>query len=157
MVVLSRAQLKQLADEAEAAYPDECCGLLVGAAGTDGALQVREVHPSPNLAPSGHDRFEVDPALRLDLQRRLRGGPLAVIGLYHSHPDHPAQPSETDLDLAWEPELAWLIVRVEQGQAIHATAHRLVDDSARFEQIEIRTEDWGPSPSRAPMTWSGLD
>ncbi len=140
MIRLTRDHLRQIADAAEAAYPKECCGLLVGRDSDGDGLEVREIHPSANLAPGGHDRFEVDPKLRLDLQRRLRGGPDRVIGLYHSHPDHPARPSRTDLKEAWEPELVWLIVAVERGQAIHTTAHRLVADGGRFEEIALHTE-----------------
>ena len=144
MIRLTRDHMRQIADAAEAAYPKECCGLLVGRDGDGDGLEVREIHPSANLAPGGHDRFEVDPGLRFDLQRRLRGGPDRVIGLYHSQPDHPARPSRTDLKEAWEPELVWLIVAVERGHAIHTTAHRLVADGSRFEEIALHTE----SPSR---------
>lgn len=140
MIRLTRDHLRQIADAAEAAYPKECCGLLVGRHGDGDGLEVREIHPSANLAPGGHDRFEVDPKLILDLQRHLRDGPDQVIGLYHSHPDHPARPSKTDLDKAWQPELVWLIVAVERGQAIHTTAHRLVADGSRFEEIALHTE-----------------
>jgi proteasome lid subunit RPN8/RPN11 len=156
VIVLGRAHLRQIADQAEAAYPDECCGLLTGRGDPAGTLRVGEVCPSPNLAPSGRDRFEVDPALRLDLQRRLRGGPDRVIGLYHSHPDHSAQPSQTDLDMAWETDLAWLIVCVEAGQAVHVTAHRLVDEGAGFAEIGLRTDDWRAAPRRAPMAGAGV-
>ncbi len=142
MIRLTRDHMRQIADAAEAAYPKECCGLLVGRDG-DG-LEVREIHPSANLASHAKDRFEVDPELRFDLQRRLRGGPDRVIGLYHSHPDHPARPSRTDLKEAWEPELVWLIVAVERGQAIHVTAHRLAADGGRFEEITLRTESPPP-------------
>ena len=140
MIRLTRDHMRQIADAAEAAYPKECCGLLVGRDGDGDGLEVREIHPSANLATGGHDRFEIDPGLRFDLQRRLRGGPDRVIGLYHSHPDHPARPSKTDLEEAWEPELVWLIVAVERGQAIHTTAHRLVADGGRFEEIALHTE-----------------
>ena len=140
MIHLTRDHLRQIADAAEAAYPKECCGLLVGRHGDGDALEVREIHPSANLAPCGHDRFEVDPKLILDLQRHLRDGPDQVIGLYHSHPDHPARPSKTDLEGAWQPELVWLIVAVERGRAIHTTAHRLVADGSRFEEITLHTE-----------------
>ncbi len=144
MIRLTRDHLRQITDAAEAAYPKECCGLLVGRDGDGDGLEVREIHPSANLATGGHDRFEIDTGLRFDLQRRLRGGPDRVIGLYHSHPDHPARPSKTDLEEAWEPELVWLIVAVERGQAIHVTAHRLVADGGRFEEITLRTENPPP-------------
>lgn len=155
MIVLSPADLRQIVNEAEQAYPRECCGLLVGHSDAE-VHQVTEVHVSANLAESDHDRFEVDPALRLALQKRLRGGPDRVIGVYHSHPDHPAQPSETDLQMAWEPELIWLITSVANGQAIHTTAHFLADGGTRFAELPLHTTDWGPYPTRTPITWEGL-
>jgi proteasome lid subunit RPN8/RPN11 len=104
------------------------------------------------LAADGHnDRFEIDPRLRLRLQKELRPGPEAVIGVFHSHPDGPAQPSDTDLENAWEPELIWLITAVVAGQATQTTAHRLVDQASRFEQLAVRTTDWHADSTRAPV------
>lgn len=155
MIVLTPAQLKQVVDAAEAAWPAECCGLLIGAERPDGAIEVARVAPSPNRARGrdgrpARDRFEVDPALRLDLQRGLRGGPHRLVGLYHSHPGRPARPSQRDLDAAWEPDLLWLITAVADGQAVQTTAHRLRPDASRFIEIALRTDDWGPDPTRPP-------
>lgn len=149
MLVMSRAQLKQVVDAAEVAYPRECCGLLAGRSGPGSDVEVRAVHPSANLDRSGRaDRFEVDSKLFIDLNRDLRGTADRVIGVYHSHCDHRAQPSETDLDLAWEPDLIWLIVAVEGGQAVHSTAHALDADGRRFHEIGLRTDDWTVYPVR---------
>lgn len=154
MIVLEPGQLKQIADLAEAAYPRECCGLLVGEADRRGATvwRVARIEPSKNLAADDHnDRFEIDPRLRLRLQKELRGGPETVIGVFHSHPDGPAQPSDTDLENAWEPELIWLITAVVGGQATQTTAHRLIDRASRFEPLAMRATDWHADPSRAPV------
>jgi proteasome lid subunit RPN8/RPN11 len=162
MIVLEPRHLKQLVDAAEAAWPAECCGLLVGAGDPDRELRVARVVASPNLA-RGRDgrparrRFEIDPALRLALERELRGGPQRVIGHYHSHPGRPAQPSRRDLDAAWEPDLVWLITAVVDGQAIHTTAHRLTGDGDRFLEIPLRTADWHAAPTRAPPPDFGDD
>lgn len=154
MIVLQPGHMKQIIDRAEAAYPAECCGLLVGLepdAGSD-AWRVTRVEPSDNLASKGrNDRFEVDPRLRLRLQKELRDGPDTLIGVYHSHPDGPAQVSATDLECAWEPSLIWLITAVVEGQAVQTTAHRLVDQASRFETVDLRTTDWHADPSRPPI------
>ena len=103
VITLDPAHLEAVAGHAEAAYPAECCGLLIGAAEGARVWRVHRVVQSRNLAPAGRrDRFEVDPALRLKLQRELRGSGEAVVGLYHSHPDGPPTPSATDLDSAWD-------------------------------------------------------
>ncbi len=159
MIVLTPAQLKQVVDAAETAWPAECCGLLVGVEAAAGGIRVARVAASRNLAlgPDGgpaRDRFEVDPRLRLDLQGELRGGPRRVIGLYHSHPGRPAQPSPRDLDAAWEPDLVWLITAVVDGQAVQTTAHRLSADATRFVRIPLRTDDWGPDATRPPPDWA---
>lgn len=153
MVLLPRAELKRIVDAAEAAYPCEACGLLIGRVREDGAYQVSAVAESANVESSGRrDRFEIDSRLYIEIERRLRGTPESVIGHYHSHCDHGAQPSQTDLDLAWEPRFVWLIVAVEKGQAIQVTAHKLSADERRFEPLALRTDDWGPAPERAPET-----
>lgn len=158
MIVLEPEHLKHIIDLAEAAYPRECCGLLVGTA--DDPFQAKKhggqtwritrVEPSDNLAPDDrNDRFEIDPRVRLRLQKELRGATESLIGVYHSHPDGPAQPSVTDLENAWEPELIWLITAVVAGQATDTTAHKLSDQATLFEQIPMRTSDWHPAPIRA--------
>ena len=150
MLVMSRAQLKQVVDAVEAAYPRECCGLLAGRSGPDSDIEVRAVHPSANLDRSGRaDRFEVDSKLFIDLSRDLRGTEERVVGGYHSHCDHRAQPSETDLELAWDPDLVWLIVAVEDGQAVHSTAHALDAGGRQFHDTGLRTDDWTAYPVRS--------
>ena len=149
MIFLERSHLKAIADAAEAAYPKEACGLLVGRAEPAGDIVVTRVVASANVAEGGgHDRFEVDPRVRLEVMRGLEDQPGCLVGHYHSHPDHPAQPSPRDLDVAWEPELVWLITAVVDGQAIHTTAHVLDPEGRQFHEIGLRTVDWQPYPVR---------
>ena len=157
MIVISASGLKQIVAAAEKAFPLEACGLLVGYTDDKGARQVTDVHDSPNLAADARHAFEVDPALLITLHRRARRGGDKVIGLYHSHPNIRAQPSQTDLERAWEPDLTWLITSVVAGQAVLTTAHKMIDDGSRFEQVLLRTDDWAPYPSRDPMPRSGLE
>lgn len=147
MLLLSPDDIKEIVDAAEAAYPREACGLLVGFDRANGDTEVSEVVPSANVAePSRNDRFEIDPAVRFQVQRRLEGGPTAIIGHYHSHPDQAAQPSPTDLAMVWEPELIWVITSVLSGQAVLTTAHRF--SAGRFREIGLRTTDRAPDPRR---------
>lgn len=147
MILVPRSVLKTLLDAAEAAYPDEACALLVGRARGNGEIVVDRAVASANVAEGERGRrFEVDPALRIGLMKELRGGDERIVGHFHSHPDHPAQPSVEDLARAFEPDLVWLITAVEQGQAIHTTAH-VVDEAVRqFREIPLRTADWRPYP-----------
>jgi len=151
MIVLPPGQLRQIVDAAEAAYPGECCGLLVGR-DMPGGVEVTRAHASANLGKQ-RDRFEIDPRLWVDLSRALGKGPQKIVGLYHSHPDGPAQPSSTDLEAAWGEELIWLIVSVggKDGaapQALQVTAHRLDHGGRQFRPVDVRTSDWHPYPVR---------
>ncbi len=153
MILIDRAELRRIVDAAEAAYPGECCGLLVGVQRPNGDIEVRRAIASRNLA-KGPDRFEIDPQLWVDVTRAHRGGPQRVVGLYHSHPDRPAQPSAIDLEAAWGEELIWIIVSVAggedaRGQAVHVTAHVLDHGGRQFRELPLRTSDWGPYPVRA--------
>ena len=160
MIVIPRDVLRQIVAAAEAAYPAECCGLLAGRPRPNGTIDVIRAHPSDNLGKAP-DRFEIDPRLWVDLARALGRGPTKVVGLYHSHPDGPAQPSAIDLEAAWGEELIWVIVSVAgnpaeetradapRGQAVHVTAHILDHGGQQFREVPLRTADWHPAFVRA--------
>lgn len=149
MILIPAPLLKVVVDAAEAAYPVECCGLLIGRADAAASVVVTRVEPSPNRSEGGgYDRFEVDPELRFRVMRDLEDGPHRIVGHYHSHPDHPAQPLRRDLDGAWEPDLVWLITSVVAGQAVQTTAHAVDADGRQFREIGLRTTDWQPYPER---------
>ena len=157
-VVIEPDRLRAIVDHAEAAFPQECCGLLSGD-GADGVIRIDEIHASENIATEPNRRFEVDPALRLRLQRTLRHGGGRVVGIYHSHPNGPAQPSSRDLEAAWEPDLVWLIVGVRQGQAVQCTSHVLIEaeEEARFTEVPLTTTDTPPVATRKLLQGGGLD
>ena len=144
MIGLPRPLLRRIRAAAEEAYPAECCGLLVGRRDGQGGVEVTAIEPSPNVAASGNDRFEVDPRVRLDVMRALEGGPEDIIGHYHSHPDHPAEPSARDLEMAFEPDLVWVIAAVDKGRATEVRAHVLDTSGDRFRELEVHARD--PSP-----------
>ncbi len=122
--------LARIKSAAERAYPRESCGLLVGHAEGDD-FTVTSIQPSANLETSGApDRFEIDPTLRIRLQRELRGGNEAILGHYHSHPDHAAEPSAADRAMAYEPEMVWLITAVAGGTAGASRAFVITDGGA---------------------------
>src|SRR5437870_9595423 len=113
----------------EETYPHECCGALVGRNG-----RVTATVPLPNTTEEGpRRRFLVRPSdYRIAESRASElGGEL--LGFYHSHPDHPARPSQYDLDHAW-PTFAYIIVSVASGKAEHVTVWYLKDDRSTFEE-----------------------
>lgn len=137
---IDAALLKGMADAAEAAFPAETCGLIVGR-GKGQLVRVTAVVAATNLQADTTDRFELDPAARLTLERDLReaGGKDRIVGHYHSHTDGSAEPSATDRAMAFEPELAWVIIGVVDGQAIQTLAHRLDEKRGNFRPVPIRT------------------
>ena len=114
------------------AYPYECCGALVAVNGA-----VVEAFRLPNTTSAGaRRRFRIGPSdYRLAEARadELKG---TLAGFYHSHPDHPARPSQHDLDHAW-PNLVYVIVSVTAGVSGDITAWRLRDDRSAFDQGEL--------------------
>jgi proteasome lid subunit RPN8/RPN11 len=97
----------QIAREANAAFPRECCGLIEGR--VEGSrIVATALHPARNIAVAT-DRFEIDPAAHIALLRKLRGTDRAIIGCYHSHPNGRAEPSRRDADGAGEEGFLWLV------------------------------------------------
>ena len=97
-VNLSKISSCQMEVAAKAAYPCECCGILLGKAGENGEVEVHETREAPNLV-QGKQRsthFEVDPLFLYQVEREIKGFDLEVVGFYHSHPDCAAIPSDED-------------------------------------------------------------
>ena len=107
-LILSDALREQIAREARAAFPRECCGLMEGVC-EDNVMRVTALHPAHNLSQEA-DRFEIDPADHFRALRAARTNGCDVIGCYHSHPNGRAQPSERDGDS--ETGFLWLIAAV---------------------------------------------
>jgi len=137
MITLGADQLAAIEGAAAAAFPSECCGLLVGCVGTGGAVEVSRIVPSPNLAKAPARRFEIDPQLWFELGKALEGGCERIVGLYHSHPGGGAAPSRTDRDSAWEPDQVWLITAVVEGQANQTRAFLFEDMERGFREIRL--------------------
>ena len=129
----------------EETYPHECCGALVGRDG-----QVTAIVALPNTTDEGpRRRFMVRPSDYQLAERRATelGGDL--LGFYHSHPDHPARPSQYDLDHAW-PTFAYIIVAVAAGVAEAMTVWYLQEDRSRFEEGSLNHgENSHPDPTPA--------
>jgi len=145
VISFTQRQLDQIAQEAERAYPAECCGMLVGKDAPDSGLLVTRIVASPNIFADGaNDRFQVDPQIQIDLFRELRDTDQRIIGHYHSHPDHPAEPSETDLEKAWEPELVWVIIAVEDGTSGEIKSYRIDPATGQFGELQITMREGSP-------------
>jgi proteasome lid subunit RPN8/RPN11 len=78
-----------------------------------------------------HDRYEMDPICMLQVQREFENSPWDIIGIYHSHPDHPSRPSQTDTDRAW-PDYSYVIISVQKGTVAGAQSWVLDEREKRF-------------------------
>jgi proteasome lid subunit RPN8/RPN11 len=148
---LSSDIAQKIRDHGAETYPHECCGALLGrdldASATPPAgaaeLPSREIvalFPLVNRRDdSPRNRFSVTSDDVRDAEKAAREKGIDVVGWYHSHPDHPAAPSEYDRDHAW-PWYSYIIVSVANGKPQDMTSWRLQDDRSKFspEALEIR-------------------
>ena len=121
-----------------AGYPEEVCGLLVGRTTGEGIEVVRVVQARNIETRRKQDRFVLAPDDWLAAENRAREEGLEIIGIWHSHPDHPARPSQTDLEAAWE-GYAYLIVSVTARGIVDVRPWQLVESSFEEQTIEERT------------------
>jgi proteasome lid subunit RPN8/RPN11 len=138
-LVLSSAVASQIEQEGIAAYPNECCGILVGREVGDERI-VQKLVPMKNVFDAGeqYHRFSIDPMAlaRADEDANKEG--CAVLGFYHSHPDHPARPSE--YDRTHVPPWAFyshVIVAIHNRKPVDMTCWRMVEETEQFEEQGI--------------------
>jgi proteasome lid subunit RPN8/RPN11 len=107
----------QLRAHGEETYPNECCGILLGRASSDN-LEVHQLIRAGNTrTDSAHNRYNIAPQELIAAQREARKAGLDIVGFYHSHPDHPAQYSQTDFAEAHWFGCAYVITAIEKGHA----------------------------------------
>lgn len=124
MVLLITSKLcAEMVREAQRAAPQECCGLLIGPAGSDN--QIDAILPTANISDTPEISFVIDPAVLAEAQRNARNGGPQIIGYYHSHPNGRAEPSAEDAKQAAPDGRVWAIiangaVRFWRAQAEHS-------------------------------------
>ena len=135
MIRIPSTVMREIYDHMEESYPYECCGLLVGTLEGD-SKTVHTFRKCRNLnTERAHDRYEMDPLCMLKTQREFENGPWDIIGIYHSHPDHPSRASQTDTDRALDAHAfvySFVIVSVQKGKAATAQSWVLNDAERRF-------------------------
>lgn len=130
---LVRAEIETWASEG---YPHETCGLLVGRVASDRTDVVRAVRARNLNRTRARDRYELDPADHVRADTAARAEDLGIVGIWHSHPDHPAQPSETDRLAAW-PGWSYVIVNVSSSGAGEVRSWRLAGERFEEEEVEL--------------------
>jgi proteasome lid subunit RPN8/RPN11 len=137
---ISAELLDQIHAHGEEAYPGEGAGFMLGNA--DGDLRVVSAIlklPNAREESARHNRYLLTPqdVLRSEQEAANRG--LDVIGVFHSHPDHPNEPSEFDRDWAM-PWFSYIITNVNDGKAVGSRSWRLTDDRSAFDEEPIQTQ-----------------
>jgi proteasome lid subunit RPN8/RPN11 len=131
------------------AYPEEGCGFLLGTVTDDGENRVTSIRRATNREDERRIRryqLTADDYRAADEAAREQG--LDVVGIYHSHPDHPARPSETDLEEATFPGYTYVIVSVHDGTPEDLTAWTLAPDRSEFHREDI--DVLSPKEARRP-------
>ena len=134
-LVIDEAVAAHIRAHGSETYPNECCGALIGT-----GQHVTEGFSLPNKTDEGpRRRFLVTPQDYRAAEKRATEVGMELLGFYHSHPDHPARPSQYDLDHAW-PSFAYVIVAVAKGEPQAMTSWRLREDRSQFDEEPIRIE-----------------
>jgi len=129
---------KIIRSEGESAYPNECCGILIGEIDGSGVKTVKHTEAIRNAREDGeqYHRFLIRPEDMMQAEQTARKRKQDVIGFYHSHPDHPALPSDYDKEHAL-PFYSYIIVSVNKSRAEELTSWELTADRKKFEKENI--------------------
>jgi proteasome lid subunit RPN8/RPN11 len=137
---LCKAVYDAIRTHGEETYPNECCGALLGRSTSEGWQIEAAVKAGNTRTDSAHNRYQISPAELVKIERESRKQGLNIAGFYHSHPDHPAQWSQTDLAEAHWLGCSYVITAVEEGKAAATNSLLLVgetEENKRFEPESI--------------------
>jgi proteasome lid subunit RPN8/RPN11 len=142
MLKIGHKEYEVLRQHGEETYPYECCGLLLGGTNGDERVVATVARAGNTRTDSAHNRYNIDPKDYIRIQREGRERGEDVIGFYHSHPDHPARWSPTDLAEAHWPGYSYVITSVEKGKAVITNSFELSgsDETGKVfvdEKIEV--------------------
>ena len=112
MLRMAQTQFDAIRRHGEETYPNECCGVLLGHMEEDGNAVIDVVQAQNTRSDSAHNRYQIAPQELIRIQQQARHRGLDIVGFYHSHPDHPAEWSKTDLEEAHWIGCSYVITRV---------------------------------------------
>jgi proteasome lid subunit RPN8/RPN11 len=133
---IDKSKIRDIENQVKKSYPFECCGLLVGTNTSE--KKVVDVCPVHNKnTERTHDRYEIDGRefVRIDREYSKKG--LQIIGIYHSHPDHPSMPSVYDTNHAWS-GYSYMIIAIEKGEKIDIRSWVFHEEEKQFREEEIQ-------------------
>jgi len=142
MIKISESLLRQIYAHTEESYPNECCGVMIGTTDTENNHTVYAFRTCKNLNQErARDRYLLDPLDYLRAEREFEKSPWDIIGIYHSHPDHPSRPSKTDTDAAFV-GYSYVIISVHNGKVAGAQSWLLNETEGKknFYEEPLLTE-----------------
>ena len=140
MLKLTYSHYEALRAHGEETYPHECCGVLLGHSAPEANEVIDLVRAGNTRTDSAHNRYHIAPVELIRIQKQARMAGLDIVGFYHSHPDHPAQWSATDIAEAHWLGCSYVITRIAQGKADLTNSFLLrgaAEDSKHFEDESI--------------------
>lgn len=138
MLILNSLLLEQIKTQSERGYPFEICGFMVGKVDYQSNIrEVFEVIPVENQnRERAKDRFEISPKDYMRVEQLADSKGLQIVAVYHSHPDHPDIPSQTDLEYAVE-DISYIILSVKGGRVENFRSWCLVEGEFQEEEVKI--------------------
>ncbi|SNZ08953.1 Proteasome lid subunit RPN8/RPN11, contains Jab1/MPN metalloenzyme (JAMM) motif [Persephonella hydrogeniphila] len=138
MLKIKKEVVEQIKKQGEEGYPYEICGFLIGSIDySNNTRTVLEAYQVENRNKErANDRFEIHPKDYLKVEDYAEKKGLMIVGIYHTHPDHPDRPSQTDLRFA-QPDMSYIILSVKDGKADKWRSWELVGDRFEEEGVEL--------------------
>lgn len=134
-LLITEPALTTMQEHAEASYPNECCGFFYGRDEGDQreVTLARKVENAKEGDQS--NRFRINPRDYQKAEQYALENDLDLLGVYHSHPDHPAEPSEHDRKVAM-PYFSYIIISVQNGEAVTTRSWQL-NEERRFDEEAV--------------------
>jgi len=139
MLKISQLEYEAIRKHGEATYPDECCGVLLGSSDGETRNVTKTVRCGNTRSDSPHNRYHIAPQELVRIQRQARQAGLEIVGFYHSHPDHPARWSQTDLAEAHWIGCSYVITSVERREAKITNSFLLAGETEENKRFEDET------------------
>ncbi|MEN3039385.1 MAG: M67 family metallopeptidase [Candidatus Kryptonium sp.] len=140
MIEISNEIISGIKSHAEETYPEECCGILLGKFDAFQKVVFEILRIENSKETERNRRYLIKPQDYLKAEKYAKEKGYDIVGFYHSHPNHPAKPSEYDKEHAF-PFLSYIIVSVENGKSIEVNSWVLKEDRSEFDLEEIRIKN----------------
>jgi proteasome lid subunit RPN8/RPN11 len=135
-IQISKAEISKIQAHGIETYPEECCGVLIGY--SKPYIKVVEARRVSNTnIGSKNRRYNINPLEYMKIEQEVDNSELELLGIYHSHPDHPSKPSNFDLNYAF-PNFSYIILSVTNGERGNLTSWRLNSSRKEFHEEIIK-------------------